>query len=94
MPAGRLATTGADTIIGCVVTVTFVNVAVFKARNLADRQWHHLMGVRNGAQIHLYVDGARVATDGLSANYNLSTVSSKIAKHGGENRHAGRIHGD
>ncbi|MBA7702358.1 hypothetical protein ES703_111122 [subsurface metagenome] len=40
-----------------------------------DDQWHHIVGIRDGSSLRLYVDGALDGTNTLPAGYDLSGTS-------------------
>jgi len=44
-----------------------------------DDQWHHIIGIRDGSSLLLYVDGALDGTNTLSAGYDLSGTSQANA---------------
>jgi hypothetical protein len=44
-----------------------------------DDQWHHVVGLRSGTAIRVYVDGVLDGTDTLPAGYDLSGVSQHNA---------------
>jgi hypothetical protein len=62
--------------------------AYFNRFNLADGTWHHLMGVRHGDQIHLYVDGQRGATTEIGDGFgSVGNAAAYIAKYGKQERY-------
>ncbi|MHC4175071.1 MAG: LamG-like jellyroll fold domain-containing protein, partial [Planctomycetota bacterium] len=44
-----------------------------------DGQWHHIVGLRDGSSLRLYVDGALDGTNTLAAGYDLSGTSQANA---------------
>ena len=46
-----------------------VRIATGRIGAINDGKWHHLMGIRNGRQSHLYIDGILAATVDLGAGY-------------------------
>jgi hypothetical protein len=44
-----------------------------------DNTWHHVVGMRNGLQLHLYIDGALEGTAALPAGYDLSGTTQHNA---------------
>jgi len=44
-----------------------------------DDTWHHIVGMRNGMQLHIYVDGVLEGTSALPAGYDLSGTTQHNA---------------
>ncbi|MHC4888283.1 MAG: LamG domain-containing protein, partial [Planctomycetota bacterium] len=77
---------------GRVTLVTDDNVDKRQARGgtaINDDVWHHVLGVRDGNMIHIYVDGVEDGNDTLPDGYDLSGTSQRpvlvgaIYNHGG-----------
>ncbi len=43
-----------------------------------DDSWHHVVAIRSGAAVHIFVDGARVATKTASSAASLASNSAKL----------------
>lgn len=57
-----------------------------RRRELNDGVWHHLAGVREGSQLHLYLDGVRVQTVEIGAAYaSPGNTGGFIGKMGSRN---------
>ena len=71
---------------GTVTLVTDDNSTKYTPNNstsVTDDTWHHLVGVRDGTTLRVYVDGQEVATEeGISASYDLSGTSQHAAQIG------------
>ncbi|MEI6169176.1 MAG: LamG-like jellyroll fold domain-containing protein, partial [bacterium] len=49
---------------------------------LNNGQWHHVAGVRNGNQLHIYIDGVLFGTTVLSPSYgSVGTLTGYLARH-------------
>lgn len=62
--------------------------------SLADGLWHHLVGVFNGSNLILYIDGVKKASASQSSNSYANAASSKIMHDdGGDNStyHSGNV---
>jgi hypothetical protein len=66
---------------GEVTLVVDDNAAKRQARGDAtqvnDGAWHHILGLREGDQIRIYINGVEEGTAGLPAGYDLSGVSQR-----------------
>ncbi len=58
-------------------------VALANRGGLNDNQWHHAVGMRNGRQMHVYVDGVLEGTTDLGLSFgSLGSAQSWIGKYG------------
>ena len=53
--------------------------AISPAGLVNDDEWHHVIGLRSGDEIAVYVDGLLEDTEGLPADYNLAGTSQHNA---------------
>jgi hypothetical protein len=66
--------------------------AAFERTGLNDAVWHHLAGVRAGAQMHLYLDGVRVKTVEIGTGYpSPGNAGGYVAKMGSRNVYFGGL---
>ena len=72
--------------------VNGVKAAVSPAANMNNGAWRHVAGVRAGSYIHLYVDGARVASTSIGNYGLLAPGTPRIMRNGsGTNYLSGNI---
>jgi hypothetical protein len=78
-----LGTWGGFLLFGFTDT-TGADVNIFSTRSYADGDWHHVVGVFDGSDLSLYVDGSLVASDSAGGSIPAtSTAPVHIGSYGG-----------
>ena len=82
-----LGTWGGFLLFGFTDT-TGADVNVFSSTSYADGDWHHVVGVFDGEELSLYIDGSLVASDSAGgATPSTSSGALNIGSYGGAGLH-------
>jgi len=74
-----------------VYNPTFTDVALKWQDRVADRDWHHVVGVYDGTELRLYLDGALMNSIPKTGNLKSSTADFLIGSQNSENFFSGQL---
>jgi LruC domain-containing protein len=70
---------------------TFTSIVTDWSDRVIDQDWHHLVGVYNGSQMHLYLDGVLLKSNATSGNLNSSSADLLLGSQSSVNFFSGQL---